>query len=139
MIGGIVNIATNIWDKVTGIFSRRQSLNVGVNGSAVDGSHANGLDYVPYDGYVAELHKGEKILTAGEAQQYNNLSPQETQQVLSTSTTSNSNTSDNSTTIESLFGSITINNEADIAKIIKMIEEYLREQLNSSGDGVYDV
>lgn len=139
MIGGIVNIATNIWDQVTGIFSRRQSLNVGVSGSAVDGSHANGLDYVPYDGYVAELHKGEKILTAGEAEKYNNLSPQETQQVLSTSTTSNSNTSDNSTTIESLFGSITINNEADIAKIIKMIEEYLREQLNSSGDGVYDV
>lgn len=38
------------------------------NGRAtrVDGSHAGGLDYVPYDGYVAELHKGERILTAGE-------------------------------------------------------------------------
>lgn len=32
----------------------------------VDGSHAGGLDYVPYDGYIAELHKGERILTAGE-------------------------------------------------------------------------
>lgn len=32
----------------------------------VNGSHRDGLDYVPYDGYVAELHKGEKILTASE-------------------------------------------------------------------------
>jgi len=32
-----------------------------------DGSHANGLSYVPYDGYVAQLHKGEAVLTANEA------------------------------------------------------------------------
>jgi len=34
------------------------------SGSSVDGSHAGGLAYVPYDGYVAELHKGERVLTA---------------------------------------------------------------------------
>lgn len=33
----------------------------------VDGSHASGLSYVPYDGYVAELHRGEQVLTAAEA------------------------------------------------------------------------
>lgn len=33
---------------------------------AVSGSHKNGLDYVPYDGYVAKLHKGEAVLTAEE-------------------------------------------------------------------------
>lgn len=33
----------------------------------VDGSHANGLDYVPFDGYVAQLHKGEKVMTAAES------------------------------------------------------------------------
>jgi len=32
-----------------------------------DGSHANGLDYVPFDGYRAILHKGERVQTAGEA------------------------------------------------------------------------
>lgn len=32
-----------------------------------DGSFATGLDYVPYDGYIAELHKGEAILTSAEA------------------------------------------------------------------------
>ena len=41
----------------------------GTNWNAYDGSHAGGLDYVPYDGYIAELHKGERILTAAEAQQ----------------------------------------------------------------------
>ena len=28
--------------------------------------HANGLSYVPYDNYVARLHKGERVLTASE-------------------------------------------------------------------------
>ena len=39
-----------------------------------DGSHAGGLSYVPYDGYIAELHQGERILTAAEAQSYINRS-----------------------------------------------------------------
>ena len=32
--------------------------------------HAAGLAYVPYDGYKAELHKGERVLDAAEAEQY---------------------------------------------------------------------
>ena len=31
------------------------------------GTHAKGLDFVPFDGYRAELHKGERILTASQA------------------------------------------------------------------------
>ena len=30
--------------------------------SFVDGSHAEGLSYVPYDGYIAELHEGEAVI-----------------------------------------------------------------------------
>lgn len=36
----------------------------------VDGSHANGLPYVPKDGYIAELHRGERVLTAQENKAY---------------------------------------------------------------------
>jgi TP901 family phage tail tape measure protein len=43
----------------------------GGGGGGVDGSHADGLDYVPWDGYIAELHKGEKVLTAGQAKTLN--------------------------------------------------------------------
>ena len=32
------------------------------------GSHADGLDVVPYDGYIAELHAGEAVLTKEQAQ-----------------------------------------------------------------------
>jgi len=33
----------------------------------VNGSHAGGLGYVPFDGYTAELHRGEMVLTATQA------------------------------------------------------------------------
>lgn len=49
------------------------SMTANVNGAQsqtsyryVNGSHAGGLDYVPYDGYVAELHKGERVQRADE-------------------------------------------------------------------------
>ena len=35
-------------------------------GNAVDGEHETGLNYVPFDGYLASLHEGEGILTAEE-------------------------------------------------------------------------
>ena len=37
------------------------------NGIGINGSHADGLDYVPYDGYIAELHKGEMVIPAAES------------------------------------------------------------------------
>lgn len=33
-------------------------------------SHASGLPYTPYDGYRAELHRGEAVLTRQEAEEY---------------------------------------------------------------------
>lgn len=38
---------------------------------AFNGSHADGLAYVPFDGYVAQLHEGERVLTKQEARDYN--------------------------------------------------------------------
>jgi TP901 family phage tail tape measure protein len=39
-------------------------------GGPVRGTHASGLSYVPADGYIAELHRGEMVLTALEARAY---------------------------------------------------------------------
>ena len=48
------------WSRTTNWFG-------GLFGGGADGSHANGLDYVPFDGYRAILHRGESVLTASEA------------------------------------------------------------------------
>lgn len=36
----------------------------GAVGNFISGSHATGLERVPYDGYIAELHRDETVLTA---------------------------------------------------------------------------
>jgi hypothetical protein len=49
-----------------------------IYGSMANGSHAGGLDYVPFDGYRAILHKGERVQTAAEAElsrRYENQAP----------------------------------------------------------------
>ena len=61
----------NLWDSLFG----DREVNVDVNGTQnggepVDGSHAGGLDYVPFDGYLARLHRGEQVLTSFEAALY---------------------------------------------------------------------
>lgn len=39
-------------------------------GNGTDGTHAVGLDYVPYNNYRAELHMGEAVLTRSEAEEW---------------------------------------------------------------------
>lgn len=36
------------------------------NGAYVDGSHKDGLDEVPFDNYIARLHKGERVMPASD-------------------------------------------------------------------------
>lgn len=65
---GLVNWFDSLWD---GLFKNRKvDVEVNGNSSRVDGSHATGLSYVPFDGYLARLHKGEAVLTASEAAAY---------------------------------------------------------------------
>lgn len=60
----------NGWDKFFGTDSNRvwrQKADGTYGWVTVDGSHAAGLDYVPWDGYIAQLHKGERVLTQSQA------------------------------------------------------------------------
>ncbi len=65
---GLVSWFNGIWDSLFG--GRSVNVDVNASSSGVNGSHAGGLSYVPFDGYVAELHRGERVLTANEAREY---------------------------------------------------------------------
>ena len=77
---GVVNFVKgfvrNVKNLIKGIKDGFESVVKGAGSAkkaaeSVDGKHANGLDYVPYNGYIAELHKGERVLTAAENKKYN--------------------------------------------------------------------
>ena len=61
----LFGIASKIASKLTNAFSIKTSINT----SGLPG-HKDGLSYVPYDNYVARLHKGERVLTAKENKEY---------------------------------------------------------------------
>lgn len=78
----------------------------------VDGSHAGGLDYVPYNGYIAELHKGERVLTADESRQLKYFPSTPAQSV------------------QYVFNPVINAANADIKEIESMIERKQREFFN---------
>lgn len=65
--------------------------------------HANGLPWVPFDGYPAFLHRGERVMTAGENRHY----------------TYNSNT---------YFGNVNLNNGMDIDNLVNSIDRNNRRK-----------
>lgn len=56
VLNPVKSLFSGVTSKISGLFS---------------GSHAIGLDRVPYDGYVAQLHEGERVLTKEESKDYN--------------------------------------------------------------------
>lgn len=60
----------NLWDSLFG--NRTVDVDVNKHGSGSVSPNANGISYVPYDGYYSVLHEGERVLTAEENKAYNN-------------------------------------------------------------------
>lgn len=73
-----------------------------------DGSNANGLPFVPYDGYLSLLHRGERVLTASENRHY----------------TYNSNT---------YFGSVNLNNGLQVEALAESIARNNRRKNSGYG------
>lgn len=73
---GIKSVWASIWnwvnEKVAWLVDKLSFWRRGNASMQTDGSHAAGLNYVPYDGYVAELHRGEMILNANNTQSLKN-------------------------------------------------------------------
>jgi TP901 family phage tail tape measure protein len=76
ILGWVSDFASSIKSFISGIVEGFNSVVGSANDAktaakSVNGKHANGLDYVPFNGYIAELHKGERVLTAQENKEYN--------------------------------------------------------------------
>lgn len=67
VIGWLTDKVIYLWD----VLSRPPEIDpelMAETNAFIDGSHAMGLNRVPFDGYIAELHKGEMILPAAQAE-----------------------------------------------------------------------
>ncbi len=118
-IGKAVQIVTDIFwgvvDAIKAAISWLQSWNntkvkdKDVGGSTtnprINGSHADGLDYVPFNNYVANLHEGEAVLTAQQAENWRN--------------------GGNTSTINITGNSFVIREEVDIKKISRELHKQI--------------
>lgn len=88
----------------------------------VDGSHRDGLDYVPFDGYIAKLHKGERVLTSQENNSYSNSVSKPTINI-NFAPVINSNTNNNNEIIALL--------QNEIEKLYQKIEQLMESEDNA--------
>lgn len=99
----------------------------------INGSHRNGLARVPFDGYIAELHAGEQVLTADEASDYqeNSMLAQAVERLMEhisikNNQKSSGDSNDNGSQIN-FSPNITINGNADKETVISAMRISARE------------
>ena len=137
----ILDYVAKIWESIKGFFSGlgekikslpgiswffSDSEKKNTNGPMIDGTHKTGLDYVPFDGYIAELHRGERVLTAEENNAYSSSESNEFSNTSNSVNTKSSNKSD-----KKIILNLTVNmsgtKEMDWNRIGEMIVEKLED------------
>ena len=137
----ILDYVAKIWESIKGFFSGlgekikslpgiswffSDSEKKNTNSAMIDGTHKTGLDYVPFDGYIAELHRGERVLTAEENNAYSNSESNDFSSISNSTNTKNFNKSD-----KKIILNLTINmsgaKEMDWNRVSEMIVEKLED------------
>lgn len=139
----VLDYVTKIWEKIKNFFSglgeKIKSLpgisfffksdNKSTEDVNIDGSHKKGLDYVPFDGYIAELHEGERVLTEEENNNYNQIlnNSSEKRNVnkenINNFASSNEAKSNKKIKVVVNINIENVNNSTDVNKVIEMFEE----------------
>lgn len=124
-IKGVISIVSNV---VNGVKSR-------LGGGNAPKSHATGLNFVPYDNYLANLHKGEIVLTAKASEEYRALGGDKDgmpRRISNNTTTTNNNRTNSVTNNNTNLPPVNINiygnsSPADTAIEVKsVIDDYFR-------------
>ena len=100
-VGTVTVPVSLVWDRTIGGAGGGRDWNVWMK-------HANGLPFVPYDGYLAYLHRGERVMPAQQNKNY----------------TYNSN---------NYFGNVNLNNGQDIDALCERIDQRNRRQMSGFG------
>ena len=111
-IAGVWNSIYNwVVEKVNWLSDKLSFWNSSQSKMSANGSHATGLEYVPFDGYRAILHKGERVLTAEQAKEADK-----------------GKNGGNTRVVKVEIGQFINQTEKDIDELVEIIDEKLEER-----------
>lgn len=136
LISGIDSKIGSLKLKVAEVNRLTAQLDGGGGGGGGGGSHAAGLSYVPFDGYLAQLHRGEMVLTALEAkayraEQFANYSM--VPRIQQMSTVNNNQRTERNVTNNFRFGEVTVRKESDIDHLSRELYALTRREQRMKG------